>query len=85
MFTVNSRLVITSEDVPFTRKGEELLIRSQSNTHLLVSDEDDNRFKLEKSLLGTHFMVSFMYTPDANEEQMDTDGQTYMLNLEDYK
>lgn len=83
MFTVNSRLIITSEEVPFTHKGEEVTVKGQSNTHLLVEDGKSDRFKLEKSGLGTQFMVSFAYAPDLEVDQnMDPDGQTYLLNYE---
>lgn len=84
MFTVHSRLVIISEDVPFTRKGEQVTIKGQSNSHLLVEDTKGDRFKLEKSGLGTQFMVSHLYTPE--DEQMDSDGQTYFLQtVEDFE
>lgn len=81
MFTVNSRLIIISENVPFTHKGEEVTIKGQSNTHLLVEDNKTDRFKLEKSDLGTQFMVSFVYVPILDvDEGMDPDGQTYLLD-----
>lgn len=86
MFTPNSRLIIISEDVPFTQKGEEITIRAQSNSHLLCEDQDGNCFKVDKLGLGTQFMISFLYSPDLGEDvEMDLDGQTYTLNLEDYK
>lgn len=85
MFNINDKLVIIIEGVANVMKGEEVTVVGQSEGRLLVSDQHNNNFYLNKSGLGVQFMVSYAYEPDMSDIDDDSTQKkfdTHFLDID---
>lgn len=83
MFNVNDKLKIILEGVANVIKGEEVTVIGLSPDRLLVSDQYNNNFYLNKSGFGIQFVVSYAYEPDTTDIDDDPTQKKYEVHFLD--